>query len=608
MPIFEIEHEGELYEVDAPDEDSAVRAFAPQESPEPAAPLTPVKSKYADSSLGEDVSKAIGGAGSAIWGVAKGLGSTVADLADDSSKMAKGQIRTLEEIPGYEQAKGLLGSVAEGVSKHSRAFRDAAPGDYREMATQGLMTAGSLIPGMSPLFDIGARATGMSPETGQESVLDADPRAAGELGGNLALAVADRLPWGKLGKGVDSLAKASEARQVSRYAEGLKPTKGNFPAAQELAAEAIERGIYGTSKGLNKQGAVGAEKTGKAIGDIFHSERSQTPASIDPVVNALEELAQKGVKGGQEFAPELNAAARSLQEKVRAMAEAKGGQPSAFDLWELKQLWDDPVARKGAYAPGADPALTAKLQAQEAAANAAREALGEALPEVKPLNKDYHFYKQLEELTDPQVMSQANSLWKEAGKMAGAAALGAILGVPGGLLTGAMAFKLGSTILNNPLYKTFTAVQRAKIARALQAGDGAGVVAAYTEAGGKFEDLNLADETLELSNDPLAFRGAPGEDVGQSSLPSIWGEDIPSGFETGLENPFVRFQPRSPELPDWDALGAAERSVDNLEVLQGRMTLDQAAELRRRQQGPQYEPSEWDEAPIQAEISKRRGL
>jgi hypothetical protein len=291
---------------------------------------------------------------------------------------------------------------------------------------------------------------------------------------------------------------------LSRMAEGqysraLAPTTNYMKAtARDVVPGLIDRGEVGSLESLNKRAGerVGElmpelEKEYKALqasspklpvrgagGRMQASTVGQIPQAGTQVLKDLDALKSKYmVKDAAGNLQVANQQAVSAIDGVQATVKKFGKNISPESLRQLKQIFDEPVAKAGGYA-GADLATHYTLNAQEAAANSIRKILRSASPNISELNKEVSFWLDVQLVTGKTLerqTGQSGGLVKVLAPLAGGAAADIGFhfgGTAGGIEAGAATagVVIATKMIRSPLWRTTSAVFKDRVARALASG------------------------------------------------------------------------------------------------------------------------------------------
>lgn len=232
MPIFEIQGpDGQTYEVDAPDENSAVSAFQSQMSPQPEA-----SSPWADTA--KDVGASLAsGVGRGAAGLV-GLPGTIGNAINDSLSWATG-MQPLPASPfSSEGAQSALSTVTGGAS------------DYQPQTTAGEYagTVGEFLPGaavgglgVGNLLRFGVLPGLASEGAGQlteGSSIEPYARVAAALAAPVAPALASKA----ISPFSGAITPERQALVNSLMAEGVNPTAGQATGSRGLRFAESELG------------------------------------------------------------------------------------------------------------------------------------------------------------------------------------------------------------------------------------------------------------------------------------------------------------------------------------------------------------------------------
>lgn len=416
-----------------------------------------------------------------------------------------------EAIPtALRQTGGAVGqSLGQAGEYGNLAVEAAKEGNLGEAAGRGIQAGLSAFPLTTGFVERGERFANADPagraQAGGEFIADlALAHPAADIGGISQRAV----------QKVGDFGTRLRAAQPQRYADGLFPKLRNEGLAEAAAKEAIDRGLWGGLDSLEGRASQELASHGPEIGRIL----GESPASVrvaDSARGPLNEFGQSGAVGGVQ---------QGLRDLQTAAAEELARLPEELpvsEAWRLRKLKEDPVVKKGAYLPGADPALSAQVEAMGVVADAQRGAIAEAVPEVAPHMKEYSFFQKIQDLVDQRKLTPETAINPFKAK---------------GLLQAADPYRALQSFRQSTLWKTGSAVVLDRIGKLLEAGKIPEAVSAYKKAGGNLKELELpAEQTPDLGttqNPDLEAFSAPASplEAASSQAPQVWGGDVPEGF------------------------------------------------------------------------------
>lgn len=344
-------------------------------------------------------------------------------------------------------------------------------------------------------------------------------RMAIEAAGNAGIAEAqggNPLTAGVLGAaapGVGAIAekvvpalKDAAAKQV---VEALGPTKERYKAmAERLTPEILKRGLRGSREALQAKAADAASAAGEEIDqaiqqfggravptahivDSLESAKNAFRTSVrQPIAEVPASAASRVVRVepdgtavvAHEFEPRAIRQLESLQNTIKEL----GPEVRADQLIAVRRAWDKVVDQAGGFAHRAGGAIGVPLAdqseaaAKRAATTAIRQQLNESVPELSALNKEFSFWKGLDDVTSQtlrRTQPHGPGLMKTGAEIAGNV-VGAAAGVthgPAGAVGGAFALgklaKLAQSTFNSPRWKLASAQMKDALAEAIASND-----------------------------------------------------------------------------------------------------------------------------------------
>lgn len=293
-------------------------------------------------------------------------------------------------------------------------------------------TVAGIVPGAIAGAGIGAAAGEAGKQAGQRLLGTAPDRTIGqELGGIATQGAIGALSEGagqiivkgatKLAQTVAPALKESAKANVGRV---LAPTtKMDKAATQKISQQILDRPLKDTvsltRKGMLEKAAAQVESSGEAILD-FPQLAGRT--STDDIIKVLE--AKKGdfIVGGKAIVPEAIKKIDDVQATIRQF----GDVIHDADMQTVGRILSKEVAKgKNAFLQSADEA--SKVEVQKLASNAIRSTLSEKYPDLAKLNKEFHFWKTMEDVlanTVARKTGQSTGIVKNIATIAGAATPG----------------------------------------------------------------------------------------------------------------------------------------------------------------------------------------
>jgi hypothetical protein len=332
------------------------------------------------------------------------------------------------------------------------------------------------------------------------------------------------------GQALPFLAGPMRKTAAAQFERALAPTtKINKAITQDISPEMIQRGIHGSLEGMERQAGQKIAELNPQLNTAYEAasrppiktetdtlgvrwasdgtNKVSIPRSVPDesiAQYAQPKLAEQAqIRGNlpwnksatiqgagtkviqdlealkQTYMPEGIAAqpqAVNAIEGIQGIVKQYGPDISPTSLRRLRQIFEDPVAQRGAYA-GADISTNYTLNAQKQAADSIRGILNKN-PDIGALNKEISFWLDVQRVTSQSGLRRTG---QEGGLMRVLAPLGT--GVAGGLgflahgaqgsleAGGAAAVTaLAAQIVRSPAYRTMSAVAKDRLASALARG------------------------------------------------------------------------------------------------------------------------------------------
>jgi hypothetical protein len=260
--------------------------------------------------------------------------------------------------------------------------------------------------------------------------------------------------------------------------QALGPTKERFKAmTRRITPEILKRNLHGSRASILKQAEDAAEAAGTQIDDAV-AQYGERPANTEPIIRALETAKSafrtRGTNGALvEYEP------RSIRqlERLQQVLVDLGPDPSVGQVIAIRRAWDRVVDQAGGFAHRAGGAIGIPLKdqseawAKREATAAIRRVLGSEVPELSALNKEFTFWKSLEDIltqTLQRTAPQHGGLHQVVVEAAGAAAASS-RGLGAAWATGKVAGLL-SRVVTSPRWRLMDARVRNRLAEALASG------------------------------------------------------------------------------------------------------------------------------------------
>ena len=432
----------------------------------------------------EDRTSGLATLGDFVIGALKGGGETAINLGS-----------MLHQIPGVSSLVDKLYGQ-EGLSQ--AAFPEARAamtptntaqsiGKGAERIAELIVPASKVSTAAKAAFGTGkaALAGRMAAEGTGGAVMSAaqggDPRL-GAIGGSLAAGA------GRLVEAIPGRLKTQAATQVM---QALGPTKERFKAmASKVTPEVLKRGLTGSREALKEQSAQMVAELGPKIDDAIVAVGNRTASTL-PIMQALEDSKApfQMVTGGKTVP--LDARALRQIEGLQKVIADTGGTATVEQLVGVRRAWDKIVSQAGGYQQRASGAIGVPLADQSEAAikkigaTEIRKVLDAAVPELSAINKEYAFWRSLDDVlgqtlsrTAPQSQGLGRKVAQAAGAGVGAMAGsgGGVFGMTSGAMLGAGAAKMLDKVITSPAWALTSAKLKDRLAEALMSGKQARIV------------------------------------------------------------------------------------------------------------------------------------
>jgi hypothetical protein len=406
-----------------------------------------------------------------------------------------------------DTVKGIGSAMVDQAGKARESYDQ---GDYSRMLGHGVAAA---IPVLGPAaaeageqIAEGDIAGGLGRGAGMIAQMGVAP-AARAVGKSRAVA-------GLRGSAADALRASAETGVV----KALGATKERFKALSEkLAPEMLKRGIRGSRESLAAQAAEQLSTSGQAIDDALQQYGARQ-APIQSVVSALER--SKAAFQG------TNAAGQTVIFEPRAIHQINGLQKVLTDLGPdvrvdqlvaVRRTWDKVVADAGGFSHRAPGAVGQPLKDISEAAikrdatTAIRELLNREVPELTALNREFSFWKNLDDVvsqtlkrTQPQGPSLTGTARDVGGQVMGSAMSGGNLGAAVAL--GKVA-KMAGSVFTSPRWRLASAHAKDALADAIVSNSPSKIATALAQLG-RPARAGILYETTSPSGSPSLATGS----------------------------------------------------------------------------------------------------
>lgn len=274
-----------------------------------------------------------------------------------------------------------------------------------------------------------------------------------------------------VGKVVEKLLPAG----TKQYAQALGATTvENKKLSDKIVPELIKRRVHGSREKLAEMAAKGIDESGAELDAALAQVPQGKAVDVGAVMDHLHKLKRQyvvpsGTPGVNTIVDQ--SAYNSLGELQTLVAST---QPTFSSVRRLRQILDGMVTA-GDRTFGRTISEGSKLDATREAANAIRSELAKTAPNVALINKEYTFWKNVERVvgaTQLRTSSQATGLGQQIAEGVASPGAAAALATGQAGTAGAIAVPvILRKIVQSPSWKTFSAVQKDRLAEAIATGD-----------------------------------------------------------------------------------------------------------------------------------------
>lgn len=375
-------------------------------------------------------------------------------------------VENLPQVQAAKMAGGILSNSANQLGQARDLYRQ---GDY----TGAVGRAAAAVPIVGPLAD---QVT--------DTAITADnlPKAAGQLTGILGSAFAPKIATAS--KPVLSRATAPVARGLRASGERAMETalsattKGNKIRTQNVVPRLVdERFTASSAKNAAAQAKARVQAVGQQIDDAFNALPDEAAVPLQPIAETLANRAiQKATVPGPNGTripanPQAEKMIANAEDLVRRLGDAGTTLPdgslsiSVRALRRFKQEFDE-IGKQAGRFEGKTLADQSSAASQALAGDVARDALNTAFPEIAALNKDFSFWKNVQQVAADAALrktGQTHAVTKGIFQATGAG-LGANFGGPVGAIAGGYAGGKLAEGLYSPAFLTQRAAKQAAMA------------------------------------------------------------------------------------------------------------------------------------------------
>jgi hypothetical protein len=297
---------------------------------------------------------------------------------------------------------------------------------------------------------------------------------APESGTEAAAGIATEAVLQGAGEGVGRLmplaGKALRGAAEVQYGRALNATTKPLKAeSRKIVPQLLDRNVQGSLGGLAEKGAEASAETGRRIAKTYEkASDAGVKSHTAPIIKDLEAAKQRFfARGDAGQAINTNPGAVAKLEAMQELIGQFGETARPDQLWLMRKSLDDIIKAGGGFGGELTPGTTKALQRE--ARTALQKELNKASPDITKLNAEFSLWKGLENVSKATIERKTGqSGIVEAGLRSGVGGMAGLLvgddpawGSVGALL--ALATK-------SPRYRTFSAVNKARLAHALSKG------------------------------------------------------------------------------------------------------------------------------------------
>lgn len=304
------------------------------------------------------------------------------------------------------------------------------------------------------------------------------------------------------GEAISALPAGLKAAAEKKVVQALGPTKERFKAiANRLAPEMLRRGLSGSRASLQQKAADTLETVGDQLDAAltqYGPQRVPTQAVHDALETAKDAFrTTRDMPIQQAIAQGLANKATAIQNGIatipvefepRAIRQLSGLQKIVSDLGPdatveqltaVRRAWDKVVSQAGGYAQRAGGAIGVPLKDQSEAfakregAGAIRKLLADEVPDLAAINKEYSFWKNLDDVltqTIQRTQGQGPGLIAKTAE-AGGQVVGAVSGGIGTAIGLGKMAKWANYAFTSPRWRMVDAKLRNSLADAIMSGN-----------------------------------------------------------------------------------------------------------------------------------------
>lgn len=417
-------------------------------------------------------------------------------VGNEALGFVKGAGHTAQNVMASGAVDPLLGPGASLVAKSNAPYAAPAlapqPGQKLGYGGEQMLeyvlpaaVTGGLAPSLGLAGQMGMEALTGGAVAGAQTM---DPKQAA-----MAALISSTGPLA--GKAAEAGAPLLRRLAETQYARALGATTKPLKAeAAKIVPQLLDQRVSGTLESLAEKGATNSKALGQELNKTYEGA---TAAGVEthtaPVLQSLEDMKGKYFvqAGGKPL--NVNPGAVSKIEAVQGLVQQFGDAAEPDQVWKLRKNMDDIIYG------GTDvsPSTMKTLQAQTR--SVVQNELSKASPDIEALNAKFSLWKGLQNV--------ASATMKRKLGQSGIVEMGlrtSIGGAAGVLLGGddpkwgAVGAALGA-LTKHPLYRTVSAVEKARLASAMATGSAPMVMSVVSRLAAGLEsgaaDAHSADAT-----------------------------------------------------------------------------------------------------------------
>lgn len=469
--------------------------------------------------------------GDVIIGALKGGGETAINLGAMLHKIP-GVSEVVDKLYGDEGSDRWFDAAKQTYTQPTNTAQSIGRGAERVAET--LIPAGKVLKAskgaaglVQSLFSTGSRAASVLPTVTRMGIEGAGGAAiSAAQGGDATVGGVLSAGVPLVGRAVAAIPSSLKAQAGKQVMQALGATKERYKAMSgKITPDVLRRGLTGSRESLKARADEMASQVGKQIDDAIQTYGSR-PVNTQPVVDALESskdafrtttqrplsdvlaenlrraklhhgpapiqiLSQPTAQGIVDVAVNIEPRALQQLDSLQQTIREIGSDARVDQLIAVRRAWDKIVSQAGGYQQRAGGAIGTPLADQSEAAvkregaTAIRKLLDAEVPELSAINKEYSFWKSLDDVltqtlqrTQPQSEGLGRKIAQGVGASVGgfASSGGGPMAVIGGAGLGAAAVKMLDKAITSPRWALTSAKLKDRLADAMASGKPARII------------------------------------------------------------------------------------------------------------------------------------